>query len=208
MFTWKHAFVVMSLVFCLTTFCVAQNTTLPPGDSSMTKSGLTVQDAEKIKEGYAAIQKFLGTNPLDTAGSHVSTNFAEVADKALDMVGRAVGSISATLQKVAPEVWRIMIRQQYAKAISEPIAPLLWLILCIIWYKFTTKKWTPDVDEGDDDNTLARIAITKGLPTIGAAVAGGFLIFAVKTSILLAMNPEYYAIKDLFTMILKTNPGM
>lgn len=195
-------------MLCAVSISSAQTTAPAAPDTSMTKSGLSVQDAEKIKEGYAAIQKFLGSNPLDTAGDNSKKSFADIADKALDMVGRAVGSISATLQKVAPEVWRIMIRQQYAKAISEPIAPALWLVLCIIWYKFTTKKWTPDVDGGDEDNAMFRVIITKGLPTVGGAVAGGFLIFAIKTSVLLAMNPEYYAIKDLFTMILKTNPGM
>lgn len=138
---------------------------------------------------------------------------AKVADKALDMASGMLASVAKTLEKAAPEVWRIMIRQQYAKAVMGLIVPwMLWLgiLICTIILNFKIKhsirgcKEPVDRCDGCTLKLVAGIIIPIGL--LGISGIWGANRLASTAAYLI--NPEFYAIRDLILMVLNRGQGV
>ncbi|OGZ07085.1 MAG: hypothetical protein A3C93_01665 [Candidatus Lloydbacteria bacterium RIFCSPHIGHO2_02_FULL_54_17] len=129
---------------------------------------------------------------------------ADVADRALSMVENVTAQLSNTLSKVAPEVWRIMIRQQYAKAAMATIVPLGTLFAIFIVVAYIRKYWRPDNGDtfSDDDEKWGYIWVTRIIPGVLLLLNGLWLFNRMSDAIAYLINPEYYAIQDLLRMLL------
>jgi ABC-type uncharacterized transport system permease subunit len=171
-----------------------------------------VDDVRQLGEQVKALKALVNDEPATPAPTPAapatqSKSMGDVADKALDMLGGAVGTVSETLKKLGPEVWRIMIIQQYANAARMIVGPLFALIASIIIYFSLRKATTPIVTDrsknidgdSDDMETFKKVMrfITYIVPCICA------LIVAIQLSDAIAMliNPEYYALKDLLGLM-------
>lgn len=151
------------------------------------------------------------------APSQTEKTVAGVADRALDMVENVTVSISNSLKTMAPEVWRIMIRQQYAKAISGPLGPLGWIIAALLLWKIGWATWPKMAGESFDSkgemtdagfNNICRVVFLKAIPLITITISTLFLVGEIRDSILYLVNPEYYAIKDLLESIMSAKTAV
>jgi hypothetical protein len=133
---------------------------------------------------------------------------ADVADKALDISTKYIGQVVGVLEKAAPHVWAVMVRQQYAKAIGDLIGPIILILTLIIAATVTRRFWPePDEDKArySSDESQVRVLFTVALPIIGSIICAAFFSFRLADSAMYLINPEYYAIKDLIEMLL--HPG-
>jgi len=60
---------------------------------------------------------------VEPGPSKAEKTMAEVSDRALDLLEKSVTSVAAGVEKAAPQVWRVAVRQQYAKAIGPLVLP-------------------------------------------------------------------------------------
>jgi hypothetical protein len=170
----------------------------------------------QIKEAKADLDNLavaFGVKPAAATTTATTTTQAEehktigdVGDKALDMVGKAVASISATLEKVAPHVWKIMIKQQYAKAIGGLIVPWGLLFLVLLYWQVIRKAWKTDSIEDDSGEYWARMWFVRIIPGIAGFIITIVALVALSNSIMILVNPEYYAVKDIISMLLGQAP--
>lgn len=174
-------------------------------------------DPEQVERDLAPMARAFGVKvdePSDEAAPKDDKDMADVADRALDMVESVTVNVANTLKTMAPEVWRIMIRQQIAKAIAGPLGPLGWIIACLVLIKFGRKVWSlqdgATYGEKPNDagwNNFWNGIVLKGVPLAVCTVATLFLVAEIRDSILLLVNPEYYAIKDLLQAIMDAKEG-
>ena len=103
-------------------------------------SGLTPEDVKQLQESAQGLRQVFGIEQSVAPVSVQTTTpqaasrptMAEVADKAVDIVNRMVVSAVESIQKVAPDVWRIMIKQQYARAAGDLMVPAGLLITVLV----------------------------------------------------------------------------
>lgn len=180
--------------------------------SSEAANALSIDDAEKLRQQMKALAELLKSSvPEDTQqriGVQQNKTVAEVLDKALDLVSGSVATIAAGVEKAAPHVWRIMIRQQYANAFGNILLPSLLLVLCIVYYRLISKRWNEPEKEVSDKitNHEAWYFFSRILPIFSGVVFGIWTAVNLTDSLKIFINPEYYAIKDLITMVLQNNP--
>lgn len=122
----------------------------------------------------------------------------EVAKKVLDTLAGFASSISQTLKEVAPEVWRIMIRQQYAEAASDILTVVICSVAAIFIYKEAKKAWTKSENAPyDSDDGWQILSVVCYCATLILFIMAAFeAISAAK----MLINPEYYAIKELMNL--------
>lgn len=143
-------------------------------------------------------------SPAPASSSAKPTAWADVADKAIDktfrMLEGSVSVVSDTLKKTAPELWRIMIRQQYANAARNMLEAFLYLLVGIlgllVCVKYVTK---PDTE----DLAILWFLGTRMLPATYLTICALVQIDAVADAVQRVINPEYYALQDLVRLILK-----
>lgn len=172
------------------------------------KATFTEEDKAAAKKELTKVGEMFGVKPTEkpvvTDGKLATeATMAKVADKALDMVGDAVGSIAGMVQKVAPEVWEIMVRQQYASALGMLIGPFLFLILVGLYTLITKKYWAKYPENEKSDARDARMILTSIIPGILALVFMSILAYRIGDAVPMLINPKYYAVKDLLQMLLK-----
>jgi hypothetical protein len=134
----------------------------------------------------------------------------DVADKALDMFSGVVASIATNIQNIAPHLWRIMIIQQYTKAVGDLVIPFGLLIIAISYLVIIRKMWKPCDEDTKwerkyttySDTFTAQIIFRTIIPTIAVIICGVVFMFYLSDSIKYLINPEYYAVKDILTMVL------
>ena len=116
-----------------------------------------------------------------------------------------VAQSAATLQKVAPDVWRIMIRQQYAKALGGVVFPLGMSLLAFIFAVVLHRKsgaWVfkKETWQRDPDGVFAFLLLfITWAPLIVFTIA---FLSGLTESIKFLINPEFYAIRDLILVLL------
>jgi hypothetical protein len=205
------------LMLVIPVSALAQQAAPAPSASSglSTPAGMSEEDANAAREDLQALARAMGADvptppaqkkPADAPPPKKTV--ADVADKALDMVSGFVTRISQNLEKVAPQVWRIMIRQQYAKAFADVVVPITILILLFVIKWKLRKAWPKGSweDNGKDEpgeNIRALVVIV--LPWILISLFGIWLGNRVADSIKYLVNPEYYAVRDLLSLLL--NPS-
>ena len=204
---------VVLVGFCL--ISAAIEPVLAQSNPSEPQQAMNLDDAEKLRLQIKALTEFLQSNvPQEqqgrqTASAPSSKTVADVLDKALDMVSGSVATIAAGVEKAAPRVWRIMIVQQYANAVSGILLPWGLLALVVVYYKIIGKKW-PKPTEPDGFDTpgpnFAWWTFSRVLPVLFGITFGIWGIDNLSDSLKMLINPEYYAIKDLIAIILQNNP--
>jgi hypothetical protein len=136
---------------------------------------------------------------------------ADIADKALGSLSSTVSNIEGVVKQAAPQVWRIMIKQQYNKAIAGLILPFTFLFLCVLFkiiISLSWKKYTPDqikemirITKTSDNHGL-QIAFRTVIPLILIALSSLTFFGYTASSVQLMINPEYYAIHDTVNLVL------
>lgn len=198
----------------------ATNATVPAGDR--------VDPAQTRRELAPLAGVFGVKNPDDqpadtnsassndpSAQSADHKTLGDVADRGLTMLQDLTGKIADSLSKIAPQVWRIMIKQQIAKAIVAPLGPLAWIVGAWVLWGFGKKIWKhmedADYDVSGDWNTAAinnaiRTGAIYALPLVVAVWNTIGLVGALSYSVLHLVNPEFYAIQDLLNAIMTGTP--
>lgn len=208
---------VVLLSFAIVNGAIAQS---PPA-SATTKTEvppLSPDDVRKLREAAQMLTDALsGKKTASEAPTKVEKkeepqkNVADVADRALSILSGYISSAEQAFKKVAPEVWRIMIRQQYANAIAGPLVPLA-LIGFFVIFVVVVKRWWPepklpersDKDARDEYNAdwWGRFWITNLIPFALCFSFGIWASISIAESIQKFINPEYYAFKDLLQIVL------
>lgn len=201
----KKTLLVAVLFFCFfaTSHCLAQKET--------NTQSLTPEETKQIQESAQGLRQVFGIEQPPQTPAPTQTpvkkevTLAEVADKTVDLVQRMVTNVASVLQKVAPDVWRILIKQQYAKAAGNLIPPWLLLIAIFIFRAFF-KRWKPnETVEGEMGLYDAMVYI---IPTMAGIIFTTWGVIALSKSIKYLINPEFYAVRDLLTMILNKGQTM
>ena len=132
------------------------------------------------------------------------TDMADVADKALGLLEKYIGKAEQAFKSVAPEVWRVMIKQQYANAVSGVLMPSALIMLLAIYVLVIKTLWKelPKADTDYDTNWWARFWLIRMLPFVLFIILGIFFSFDLASSIKMLINPEYYAFRDLLQIVL------
>lgn len=142
----------------------------------------------------------------DTNGNNKT--FADVLDKGIDLFASYASSIGSVLKSIAPEVYRIMVRQQYAVAISSII---YWLAIpmVLLWFPSAFRKFRYGAKASeyqnlyaytDDDYEDVRVILSY-IAYIGFGILAVAGAYQITEAITVLINPEYYAIKDMLNMI-------
>lgn len=157
--------------------------------------------ANKLKKEVGLLQKVFGIEKESPDNSKGGKKIADVADDALQLTKSLVVSISETLQKVAPNVWRIMIKQQYVKAAYRTIIPWGICLIFFIYFRTVQKRWVIKTGASQDERSC-RLAFATIVPVVGCLGSGIAGVLCVASAFTLVVNPEFYAIKDLLLIIL------
>lgn len=131
-------------------------------------------------------------------------NMADVADKALSLLSGYVGIVAGVMTKIAPEVWRIMVRQQYANAVATPFVPLALLGFLAIYMAVIVRWWDKtEVEKRNDcDEKTQRLWFVNIIPFILFFIFGIWAAIELTSSVRMLINPEYYAFRDLVHILL------
>ncbi len=187
----------------LTSIVLAENQTNHP---------FNPQDTEAIKKNAEALGNLFGIDRNKTkqepTAPQQQKSMADVAEKAIDMTAQAVATIASTIQKIAPDIWRIMLKQQYVKGIAGLIVPFGLLFLLFLYGKRVAPKCFPVPTEEnciqeDSDEKWTRIWFANILPVGLAFVFGLWGICRLSDCLGYLINPEFYAIQDLLRTILQ-----
>lgn len=100
-------------------------------------------------------------------------------------------------EKITPQVWRVVVRQQYTKAITNLVFPAMMLFFTLC-YGVVSWKWIgyPDWRECWSDNQMFQFLWSVLIPTAGVIIFGTWLSNEFADSVGFLMNPEYYAMQD------------
>jgi len=177
-------------VMALTLFAFAPSFAQTTAPTEVKDLKLTAEQMAIIKEAVLQIKG------IQSATGTPSKSWPEVADKALDLGAKFIGSVADVIEKIAPEVWRVFIVQQYAKAGSELIGPFGVLIIALIAKPVIERNW---VAKKDSDYTF----FAKVLPILAALGAGLFFFSALASNFPRVVNPKYYAVQDIFALVFK-----
>lgn len=190
---------------------VALNNGPPPPDAAppppVEKQDTFTPDERKAAlEALNTIAKTFGQQAQPAAPQPQGKTMAEVADKALDLSAKYIGQAANIIEKAAPRVWAVMIKQQYAKAIGDLVAPVIWFFISIMISIFIRKFWkVPESVRNDSDERVFRNVATLVVPALICLAAAGTFASRLSDSAMYLINPEYYAIKDLVQILLR--PG-
>lgn len=203
----KKLLLIVVFIMSLVMISFAQTPTPTP-----TQSQPSAEDIKQAKENLKVLLS--DGQPTPTKDNK---SVADVMDKGLDMLSGYVGTLEGVVSKYAPEVWRVMIMQQYAKAISYP---LYWglLLLSIIIFQRVMKSWlgydktvkvfkmTPDEENESSsyhmaDSFILRCWLAGVVPIVLAIPTTVFFLYYLTEGVMVAINPEYYALKDIIQML-------
>lgn len=169
----------------------------------MLLSPVTIAEEQPTK--LDELSKVVNVGDAANKAAQSATKPIEVADKALDMVKGAVSSVSETVQKAAPHVWKIMVKQQYIKAATTVMLP--WMLFGLVFgYYFYVKKvwvWDPKSHTNTEEAIVGRAILVKIVPGVLWIIFGCWGSWALSESLAYILNPEYYAIRDMLLMALR-----
>lgn len=173
---------------------------------------LSSQDTEAIKKNAEALGDLFGVNQAkikqEPATSQQQKSMADVAEKAIDMTAQAVATIASTIQKIAPDIWRIMLKQQYVKGFQGIIVPFGFLFLLFLYGKMIAPRCFPSPTKEDDgredsEEKWLRIWFSSIIPISIAFLLGAWGLNRLSDCLGFLINPEFYAIQDLLRTILQ-----
>jgi hypothetical protein len=114
-----------------------------------------------------------------------------VIERALDMVERFAVRAGEIMERIAPDAWRIMIRQQYVKGVQRIALSLGFLFIALIcWLR--TKNLA--VDDNDGGFTFLWY---RGIPVLCLIIGAIAFVICLSDALCFWINPEYYAIREI-----------
>lgn len=176
---------------------------------SAAKDSISAEDVRQLGGQIRALREIVSDNPKPEPKAEPKPEpkpektMADVSDKALDMLGAAVGTVAETLKKIGPEVWRIMIIQQYAKAAQILFGYIFALIASLIIFFAARKGLAIKEDEqGYDAKDWRGFKIfLKGVTWFVPCLCALLVAINLPDAIAMLINPEYYALKDLLGLM-------
>ncbi len=179
---------------------------------------LTPKQSQKLREDVQNLAKAFGIDTRQAANNQkteqnenaASPTMAKVADKALDMASGLISSVAATVEKAAPKVWSIMIRQQYAKAFGNLLLPWGLFLGTLVAFILTKKRWKNCCEhfDGECSRCIAHLIFKTIVPILALVITGIYGCVALSDSIMYLVNPDFYAIRDLLLMLLNKGQGL
>lgn len=115
-----------------------------------------------------------------------------------------VTALKESIVDIAPDLWRIMIRQQYANVVRDFIWVIILAITVICVGKYVSQKFK----EHDSNRKNYRCEWDVGeaiLTVFGvAAIIVSLIVMCVSLTegISILINPEYYAIKEMINLVI------
>ena len=199
----QYPYVVALLLLCIFSNVVsAEEQAVQP---------LNPQDTEVIKKNAQALGTLFGVEqqkPTPSTGTQQQgKSMAEVAEKAIDLTAQAVATIASTIQKIAPDIWRIMLKQQYVKGVQGLVVPLGILLLIFVYRAKIAPKCFPVPTEENGmcesyEEKWTRIWLANIIPVALAFLSGTWGANRLSDCLGYLINPEFYAIQDLLRTIL------
>ncbi|MBI4142652.1 hypothetical protein HY480_02135 [Candidatus Uhrbacteria bacterium] len=118
-----------------------------------------------------------------------------------------IAQAAVQIERAAPDVWKMLVRQQYARALGDFARPLLFFGVIAAYFWFFGRKWSKQVTEelgGDNEfgGFVLFQGIIVGIPAIIGISQGYHAIVALATAVTVISNPGYYAIRDLLALLL------
>lgn len=110
------------------------------------------------------------------------------------MIDQVLQDLINFIKNTAPMVWETLVRQVYNDAITYFFWALTLLVFTIILWR-AGKKWEKACEEEDDDSGYFMA------PYILAVVFAIIIPVLISTGIRMFVNPNFYAIKSILTMI-------
>lgn len=176
---------------------------------------VSTSDTVAVQQGVLGLAKLFEVEPPKKAepiqaNPAPQKNIADVMDKAIDKVSDVVGAMAQAIKNIAPDVWRIMITQQYAKAVADLVVPVVTVLIFIGAFIASRARYNyvvvaradPDNKEEIDSDEVGLMEFLKFASVVAIALACFWLANRISSTALLLINPEYYAIQDLLRMIL------
>jgi len=226
----KTCLVAVLCVVLFSVFAVAQPDTRPANaDTAGVSKAMTPEEAQQMRDAVKALGGLFGLNtpkqgsqqqaqpqqqgqqqtqPQQQQPPPDQKSMAEVADKALDLTAKGIAYIAQNIEKTAPWVWKVMMRQQYANAIAYLIVPWGFFLMTLVYTIVVRRKVqynTPGKVDTDDVVDQWRFVFRAIVPTVFMVIFAWWGLNRLSDSIQILINPEYYAIKNLLQIIL--NPG-
>jgi hypothetical protein len=194
----KQILLIIVILMSFAVFGTAQTASPTP-----TQNQPSTEDIKQAKENL----KVLLSDTKETSTKDEHKSMADVMDKGLDVLTGYVGTLEGVVSKFAPEVWRIMVKQQYAKAISYP---LFWGLMLFVPFGvnklarsgFGVPKEMSLAEWDDKENYDGfMFAFTGIIPTITGIIFAMIFLYNLTQGIMIAINPEYYALKDIIQLL-------
>jgi hypothetical protein len=192
---------ILSFVLMFSGVANAQESQLPIQLTPEAKKGIELMAKGFGLEAPAGATKATPELQKQTSANVGEKSVADVADRALNMVEQGSKYMEDHIKKVAPELWRIMVRQQYGTALGNLMLSLGWMIAAVLAHFFLGKMWALPANK-DSEEHGARIVIVAIIPTVVGLWAFIVLMWTLGDSVKLLFNPEYYAVRDLVRVIL------
>lgn len=193
---------IAGLLLCASSYAQTEKSSAEEINEAFQKS----EAAKKLKQEVSLLKELFGIETKKEEKSSSNTNssgrktIADVADNALQLTKGLVVSISETLQKVAPNVWRIMIKQQYVKAVSGVLVPWGIFFVFFVYIKVIQKRWI--VEDKKSEEYQWRIAFATIIPIIVCVGSGIVGVCHIANAFKYLINPEFYALRDLLVVLL------
>lgn len=114
-----------------------------------------------------------------------------------------LGKITEFVETVSPFVWETMVKQVYVEAVSNIVVGLLLLLFAVVggnWVRLLFRKHQAKQEEGDrnyqDDYQI--VAACLLVPVVLSVIIG---IATLTAGLKMTVNPEYYAIRELLSVL-------
>lgn len=162
----------------------------------------TNADKQELKDQLGLLRSAFGTEEKS-----VEAKGALVADKALTLLEKLITQIAGTVEKMAPDVFRIMYKQQIAKAFGDLIIPWLIFFATVLYMLIVRKmwQWPGEFDEMETE-CVCHILFTAAFPLLLCLATCIWGFIALSHSIQYLYNPEYYAMRDLINILMGKAP--
>lgn len=141
----------------------------------------------------------------DKSIADVADNLVNHLANGLEKITDGVSSLGKDAAKIAPEIWKVLVKQQEILGIQSVAYGFFWFITGLIFLYLTikiVKKRTisqiPD-DIFEQDHPLWFFFAIIMLGSIIAPIIVGFHLMG--DGFVKCMNPQFYAAKDLIEMI-------
>lgn len=116
----------------------------------------------------------------------------EQIQELIDMAQTSITKMAEGMGVAVPELWRILIKQQYVEAMGS----FIWFVVGMICFYAIYKliKWAFKAD-------LEELVVIVGFIVLGLFLMGVLGLSELYAGIAHIINPEYYAIKDIANFI-------